>query len=320
MIRSIRLSLALLAVSLSLPLAADDALSLVPANAVTVGMVKVADLRTSPLAAPLFEHTDKISTDGEAEQFLTEAGLAPTKDVDVLVVATYPRTALGSEGDVLVIAEGRFDPARLTAALVARGAVKKNGYLLPPDEDDDDKHGAVAFPSSSMVIAGTEKAVIDALAALKSGGTGFVTRGSLGLDLSRIDPNATAWAIVDVARAGRLVNGGKIETGSGAPGEALQSALRSLSTVAFWAKDKGNALELNAIGLSTDNETLQLLEDTIRGAFAAMRLAVKDKAPEMVSVIRGFDVKRSDGSIRVNGSIPAESIRNLMAKKHAANH
>ena len=133
-------------------MAKDEALSLVPANAVTVGMVKVAELRTSPLASFLFQQTDKMSTDGEAEKFLTEAGLSVTKDIDVLVVATAPRTALGTEADALVIAEGRFNAERLTSALVARGAVKKDGYLVLPEEKNDGPNPAVAFPSASLVI------------------------------------------------------------------------------------------------------------------------------------------------------------------------
>jgi hypothetical protein len=316
----IRTAAAFLAVlALAIPaMAKDDALSLVPANAVTVGMVKLADMRTSPLSSLLFEHTDKMSTDGEAEKFLTEAGLSPTKDVDVLVVATSPRTALGSEADVLVIAEGRFNAERLTAALVARGAVKKNGYLILPEEAKDHE-GAVAFPAPSLVIAGSERAVAAALAARTSGGTGFRTRGTLGADLGRIDANATAWALVDVTRAARLTKGGTIDGGKGQAGAALQAALRSVSTMAVWAKDTGNALELGAFGLSSDAETLELLEDTIRGGLSALRLAVKDKAPEMVTVLRRFDVSRKNDSILVEGSIPAASLRDLMAKKRASN-
>jgi hypothetical protein len=50
-----------------------------------------------------------------------------------------------------------------------------------------------------------------------------------------------------------------------------------------------------------------------------MRLAVKDKAPEMVSVLRKFDVTRKDDSITIEGSIPANTLRELMAKKRASN-
>lgn len=318
MTRSLR-TLAVLSavVLLALPaLAADDALNLVPANAVTVGMVKLAEMRTSPLSSMLFQHTDKMSTDGEAEKFLLEAGLSPTKDVDVLVVATTPRSTLGSEADVLVIAEGRFQPEKLTNALVARGGVKKNGYVLfqSKEKENGDESGAIAFVSPSMAIAGNEHSVAAALAARASGGTGFRSRGALGLDLARVDTSATAWALVDVTRAARLTKGGSINTGHGQAGDALQSAIKTLSTVAVWATDTGDSLELGAVGLSGDAETLQLLEDTAKGALSALRLAIKDKAPEMVSVLRRFDVSRKSDSITIAGSIPAAQLRELMAK------
>ena len=317
MTRTLRSFVVLMVVAaLALPAAAkDDALSLVPANAVTVGMVKLADMRTSPLSGFLFLHTDKMSADGEAARFLAEAGLQPTKDVDTLVVATSPRTTLGSEADILVIAEGRFQPEKLTAAIVSRGAVKKGAYILLPEKEGEP--GAVAFLSPSMAIAGNERSVVAALEARATGGTGFRSRGALGMDLGRVDAKATAWALVDVTRAARLAKGGDINTGKGQQGEALQAAIKSLSTVAVWATDTGSALELGAIGLTNDTETLQLLEDTIKGALAAMRLAVKDKQPELVSVLRRFDINRKSDSITVEGSIPAETLKDMMSKAKA---
>lgn len=301
--------------------AKDDALSLVPANAVTVGLIKLNDLRSSPLSSMLLQHTDKMSSDGEAQKFLSDAGLSPLKDIDVLVVATSPQAALSSQADVVAIAEGRFNVERLTNALVAHGAVRKDGYLmLPNDNGGDHQNGAVAFPSASLAIAGNERAVVAALAARAAGGTGFRGRSGLGMELGRVDPNASAWALVDVTRAQRLANGGgHINTGKGQSGEALQAALKSITTVAVWATDTGDALQLGAIGLSTDTETLALLEDTVRGALSALRLAVKDKSPEMVSVLRRFDVTRKSDSIRIEGSVPASSLRDLMAKKSASN-
>lgn len=305
--------------ALAMPVfAKDDALSLVPSNAVTVGMVKLREMRSSPLSSMLFQQTDKMSTDGEAEKFLSDAGLSPLKDVDVLVVATAPRTNLGSDADVLVIAEGRFNVERLSAALATRGATKKGAYYVIDKEDHHDV-GAVAFPSASLALAGTERAVAAALEARANGGTSFRGANGLGMDLARIDRDATAWAIVDVARAARLTKGGTITTGKGQAGDALAAALRNVSTVAVWAKDTGSALELGALGLSGDTETLSLIEDTVRGALSAMRLAVKDKSPELVSVLRQFDITRKADSITIEGSIPASSLRDLMAKKRASN-
>ena len=317
MLRSLT-ALTLVAVCALPALAASDGLSLVPANAVTVGMVKIAELRTSPLSSFVFQHTDRMSTDGEAQKFLSEAGLSLTKDVDVLVVATSARTNLGSEADVLVVAEGRFDVARLTKALLARGAVQKAGYLIPPHEGDAGRTGAVAFPSTSLAIAGSEQAVVAALEAHANGGTGFATRGGLAMDLSRIDRSASAWALIDVTRAARLTKAGNVNPGESNAGDALKLALKSVSTMAVWAKDKGDALELGAFGVSPDEETLTLIEDTVRGGLSALRLAVKDKSPEMVPVLRRFDVSRSNDAVRIEGSIPASAIRDAIAKKRAS--
>ena len=306
--------------ALALPAAGQDqALSLVPANAVTVGMVHLADMRSSPLSSVLFHHVDRMSTDGDAERFLLEAGLQPLDDVDVLVVATSPRTSFGSEPDILVIAEGDFQPDRLASALLARGGVSKGSYIVfaEPTPEGDGEVGAVAFLSTSLAIAGNERAVVNALAARASGGTGFAVRGALAMDLSRVDPGATAWAIVDVPRAARLARVGTIETGDGQHTAVLRAGLKSVSTLVLWAKDTGTTLQLGASGFSSDTETLALLEDAVRGALAGLRMVVSEKSPEMVSVLRRFEVDRRSDSITIEGSIPADTLRDLMAKRLA---
>jgi hypothetical protein len=311
----------LLVAALAIPAFAKsgDALSLVPTNAVSVGVVKVGDLRTSPLSAILFQHTDHVSTNGEADKFLTDAGLDPKKDVDVLVVATSPKTNLGSEADVLVAAEGRFNVDRLTSALTTRGAIKKTAgnatYFTTPKDSGDDHKGAVAFVNSGLTLMGTEDAVVAALAALANGGTNFKA-SNLGMDAARIDAGATAWAIVDVTRAKRLTGTGP-NTRHG-KNEALNAAIKNVSTVGVWATDTGDALKLDAFGLTSDGETLELLEDTLRGVLAAARLAVQDKAPDMVSVLRRFSVSRTNDAIKISGSIPADALRKLTAKKQAS--
>jgi hypothetical protein len=298
--------------------AKNDALSLVPADAVTVGMVKLSELRTSPLSGFLFQHTDKITADGEGDRFLDDAGLDLTKDVDVLVVATSPKTRFGNEPEIVVIADGRFNVERLTKALLARGAVKKDSYFTFPESENNDRHqGAVAFPSASLAIVGSESAVVEALAARANGGTGWLGASALGQDASRIDPSANAWAVVDVTRSIRLSGKTRVPNRNDASGQALQAAIKSVSTVALWGTDTGDSLKLGAFGLTSDTDTLMLLEDTLRGALAAARLAVKDKQPDLVSVLRRFQVERTDNSVRITGTIPGESIRKLLATQHA---
>jgi len=312
-----KLMIAAAVLALAVPVfAKNDALSLVPNDAVTVGVVRLSELRSSPLGSTLFQETDKISTDGDAAEFLREVGLKPSQDIDTIVVATTPRTTLGSEVEVLVALEGRFDVAKITAAIAKHGAVKKSGYYLLPEEhkvDRDHQQGAVAFPDAHLALVGSESAVVRALASRTAGGTQFFGASALGRDAARIDPHATAWAVVDVQRAHRIVGGPRLSS-KDQHAQAINSALRHVSTVALWATDAGDSLKLGAFGLCSDPETLGLLEDTLRGALSAMRLAVQDKQPEMVPVLRRFSVARTNDSVTITGSVPAETFRNWSAK------
>ena len=298
--------------------AGGGAASLIPADAVSVGVVRVADLRSSPLSSTLFQHADRFGSNGEAEKFLSDAGLDLAKDIDVLVVATAPKTRLGSDAEVVVLADGRFGVDRLTSALVARGAVRKDSahgaYYTIPDSDDSGETGAVAFPSATLAIAGSQNAVTKALAAYAAGGGGFA-QSNLGHDMGRIETGASAWALVDVIRARRLTGG--TDRLQHDRHQALAAAVSNISTVGLWATDTGDALKLGAFGLTGDAETLELVEDTLRGALSALRLSVKDKAPDMVAVLRRFDVERSSDAVRVSGTIPADALRKLMAHKRA---
>ena len=83
------------------------------------------------------------------------------------------------------------------------------------------------------------------------------------------------------------------------------------------ARTSCDGLHLGATGSSTDTETLQLLEDAVRGALEALRIGASEKAPEMVAVLLRFDIQRTSDSMTVEGSISAAIIRDLMAKQMA---
>src|SRR5258706_7494647 len=307
------LAVAILALALApAAFAKNDAMSLIPNDSVSVGVVRLADMRSSPLSAALFAQRAPITNDGDSEKSLTESGLQPTKDVVVVVFATSPRTNLGSEADFLIAAGGRFNVDRLISALVARGAVKKSSahgayYTMPQKGTEGNHRGVVAFPDAHLALIGSEGAVIEALASRAAGGTSFATASGLGRDMARVDPHATAFVLVDVPRAQRITGAPKM--GSSTQGQAIGAALKNVSTVAIWATDSGDSLKLSALGLSTDAETLGLVEDTLRGALSAMRLAGHDKSPELVTLLRKFTVTRTGNSVSNSGSVPAETFK-----------
>jgi hypothetical protein len=312
----------LLSALVAFPLAAarpsDDALSLVPSDAASAGAVRLADLRTSPLFDRVFSETDRISCDADAARFLEETGLNPKQDVDLVVFAGAPGPDGG--GWALVAFEGRFDAAKLAAAAAARGAEKKTtahgDYFLLKDRKHDGsahRNGAVAFTGSRLIVAGDETSVAQALARRASGGSGFLAGEGLGQHLSRIDARASAWALVDVTRVpmkGRAAGGNGDD-----PATAVISAMKSVTLVALSATADGDALKLTATGVSDDAEMRANLEDAVRGVLAMWRLAIQEKQPNLVPVLRKFKVTSDGDSVTLAGTLPGSVIREMAERK-----
>ena len=309
--------------------ATDEALALVPADATSVGVIHVADLRTSPLAARVFSDTDKLTVDGDAAHFLAEARLNPKEDVDTVVAAGSPKGAGGSAGWGLVLFEGRFDAGALGAAIASRGAERKStpagDYFLLPDKGQHaarHEQGAIAFASNHLVIAGNEASVVAALAQRSVGGTAFRSGAGLGRHLGRIDFSASAWALVDVTRLpakdAAVRHAHAQAEGNGMDAAAtLVSSMKNVSLLALQATAKGDALKLSATGLASDEETAGLMEDALRGVLAAWRLAAQEKSPDTVAVLRKFTVSRDKSTVSISGTLPGATVRALAEKKHA---
>jgi len=299
----------------------EDPLALVPASAATVGVVHWNALRASPLSARLFADVDRISGDGEAARFLAETGLSPREDIDTVTIAMSPGTGEAGPESALVVFEGRFDLSRISAALASRGAVRQasasgNFYRLAERTSGGaEERGAVALVNRNLIVCGHESAVIAALARKENGGDGGVTSGQgIGRHLSRIDRDASAWALVDISRMPAPPR----ETGDGGePARALFGAMKSVSLLAVQAVVHGDSVELSATGLSSDAENRGLIADSLRGMLAMWRLAVAEKSPELVSVIRRFQIEDDAEGVSIRGTLPGSFLRSLSASHRA---
>ncbi|MDX1583030.1 MAG: hypothetical protein R3338_05445 [Thermoanaerobaculia bacterium] len=303
----------------SIPLFAgtNDLLSIVPTDAVSVGVVRIDQLKGGELGGMLFEETSDITTDGEAMMFLQEAGLNPMSDVDSLLFAMLPREGDPSEGEFLFLVDGRFDPVRLSSAVTRRGAVPAaaggTSYFTIEKKGEHDGHhagrvAAVSFPSSTLAIAGTEAAVVEALEILQAGGSDFLAASNIGRDLGAIDRDASAWAMMDVQRSARM---GRSMTRKLHEDHAQNfgKAMRYVSMMGVWGSERDGNMEFGGVALSSDEETRVLLEDVVRGITAAWRMTAREENPEWLRVIRSFEIGRDDAGVNITGSIPLALIR-----------
>ena len=58
-----------------------------------------------------------------------------------------------------------------------------------------------------------------------------------------------------------------------------------------------------------------LLEDSLRGVLAMWRLAVQEKSPELVSVIRRFRIDNDGDAVSIRGTLPASFLQSLSSKR-----
>ena len=302
----------------------DEALTLVPPDSASVALLRFNELRTSPLAGKLFSDADHITSDGDAARFLEEARLDPRVDVDTIVIVGFAPS--GSTSGAMAVLEGRFDPDRLSAAAESRGAVRTtvsggSYYLLPDKGSSRGGRTAAAFLSPHLVVAGSEGAVAQAVAARAGGGTTFLSGSGLGKQLSRIDRLASAWAIVDVTRYPGVQKGmerSEAKSRGTETATALIGAMKSVTLFAFQASVKGDGLDLAATGVARDSDTRQLLEDSLRGVIAMWRLAVQDKQPDLVPILRRFQVTSDGDAVTISGNLPGSVLKTLGDKKSAS--
>ena len=249
-------------------------------------------------------------TDGDAARFLRETGLTPREDIDTVVLAMSPRRR-SPRGDGLVLFEGRFDLARIGSALTARGAALQQSAgrrLLParrghgPTSDD----GAVALVNPDLDRRGQRgRGRRRRSARRESGGAGGLMSGPgprqaalasrpgrLGLGARR--PGALSERIRREGRRGtespRRRSSERDEVGV-APGAAGDRARRR----------RGRR---RPPACRATPRTASLLEDSLRGVLAMWRLAVQEKSPELVSVIRRFRIDTDDDGVSISGTLP----------------
>jgi hypothetical protein len=303
----------------------EDPLGLIPANAVTVGVVHWNQLRASPLAPRVLADVDRISGEGDAARFLADTGLTPREDIDTITIAMSPAAGEGSDSG-LVIFEGRFDLSRISSALTSRGALLQTSpsgtaagayYRLVAKDAKSDHPGAVALVNRGLIVCGNESAVVAALTRKESGGDGGVASGQgIGRQLSRIDRDAAAWALVDLSRIPASHRG---EGDAAEPSRALLGAMKSVSLLAVQAVVHGDSVDVSAIGLSSDAENRGLIADSLRGMLAMWRLAIQEKSPELVPVLRRFQIESDSEGVSIRGTLPGSFLRSLAdsASKHA---
>jgi hypothetical protein len=134
--------------------------------------------------------------------------------------------------------------------------------------------------------------------------------------MSRVPSGASAWAIVDATRA-PFAGPRRSREGDGDAADALVGAMKSVSLFVFHATSRGDSVDLSATGITADDETRGLLEDALKGVIAMWRLAIHEKAPDMVPILRKFEIETDREGVTIHGTLPGAFLREMAQKRQA---
>lgn len=293
----------------SLPAVDQNLLNLVMPDAKVVAGVNVLSAKNSPFGQSVLS---QFSSNQDFTMFTTQVGFDPTQDlIEVLTASNADTTNHGG----LAMATGTFNVSSITTAAVTHGTITEtyNGVNLL---EDPQKAGAVAFLTSSLVIAGdiaNVKAAIDR----HSGATALPA--SLVSQIKSLSASEDAWFVSIIPVASLLgPNSGVVAPGLGANtntqlniAKQIQSAnggVKFGASVSF----KGTATTDTAQNATNLAGMLQLV--------ANMLQLQASQNPQAAAIGKALTVTNSGTNVNVAITLPQDQFQKLMHPQAQVKH
>lgn len=273
--------------------AGPDELQYVPADSAVVAFANVRDVVNSSFR----ERFRKLEPDTpERDEFEQKTGVNIEQDIYTVVAAMMPK-ADGSwepEAGILVLARGRFDPARLEALALEHGG-KVEEYqgkrLLTHVNDSGEPDMAVGFIDVDLIALGSYTAIKRSIDA--SAGDNVFSNTELMRQINDLDAS-NAWAVGRfdaIAQAGHL------------PSE-LQAQIPAIQ----WFSAAGH-INGGVSGVfkaeARDEAAAQNLRDIVRGFLALAKMQAGSR-PEIKTVVDSLQLSGDGKSVALSFALPSE--------------
>lgn len=229
-------------------------------------------------------------------------GLDAARDVDELIVSG---TGVGSDGDMVALAIGRFDVGKIARALETAGKVsayRHEGSAVWAFAGDGPRGPATALTSlgRDALLLGSQRRVETALANRKRGLTPLRANEMIVRLAERVRPGSTFWIVGD----GSLLSSLPASlSASGAPAGASASlslpTLRSLTVTG----DLDPLVSLAITGEALDEPGARSLADLVRGLIALATIQAQQR-PELQQLASAVSVTTEADRVLVTARIP----------------
>jgi hypothetical protein len=239
---------------------APDLLSALPAGAPTLIYIDLAAVRTSPFYQHRRDKAPIAVPNQEYADFVHSTGFDYEKDLDRVVIAAWPAPSGKEQGQIVSIAEGRFDRAKIQDYAARKGKL-----------DHQQGHDVFLFPANDHKGMDSFTFLDDHRIALVAG-TSIAPLFAPSYNASAADPTRERAARLDGAAAFLISRVPPIpdKAAGGAQGAAtaqMLSLARSVQWITLAARPEGDNLRISLEGecdTSTDAQQIKSMLDVMR--------------------------------------------------------
>ncbi len=286
--------------------AMPELITLAPADAPILLYADVAALRAAPFFQRLLAAAPTPQLDPEYMEFVRETGFDYTRDLDRILAIGWTGS---SASDGIVVAEGRFDRARLSSYARRKGRVEShNGievYIEPLSGARAGTTAAFAFLDDHRIAFGDLSRLETLLTVRDSSGPSTAMRARVR--------RVAGSAVFVVAKADSLPQNA---SAGGLRSHQFDNLTRSLRWVSLGARSEGDRLDMAIEGECDTPENAQQLAGTLDGLRMMSQAALADPKthermdPQLVawfeSLLRVLNVSREDQRVRLTLQVTGE--------------
>jgi hypothetical protein len=312
-----------LPVSLSLALTAASAfasvdtglIALIPSKTTIVAGIDVDKCRSSDFGQFLLSRSQ--ASDPHFQQFMTQTGFDPRRDLDSVVMTTSSQPGV-SKGGFAILARGNFDQGKIQALAQSHGATLATYQGVTLSVNLDKHNGqtiAVAFPDTGVAVMGDLDSVHQVIQNLS-------TPSTLNVDLSnQIDTvgNANdAWFVSETGATGLAK---QIASDSAGPmanqAQALQKISAASGGVVF-----GPVVAVSLDATTRSSQDATSLADVVRfmASMVQMKRQEDPRAAILASSFDNMQLKANEDVLHISFSIPEKNLEQMAQVAPPAKH
>ena len=276
-------------------------LDLVPAGTKMISGVQAEKVKGSALGQFVFAHMQRDNEN--FQHFIQSTGFDPRRDVQELLFA--------SNGDpehaqMIVIARGYFDPARIKTAAVSAGGSVESVAGVDLLIGKGSKEGGIAFLDNTLAIAGNRDLLRRMVAGRKSPAS---LDSQLESGLRRVSGEGDAWFV-------SLIPGSQFQAaptmnvhGQEFSGAVIQSVLQSSGWIRF-----GETVKVNLQAVTRSDKDAQSLADVVRflSSMIQMQKEGQPQAAVLAQALSGMQLRTDGSTMEMSLSVPEKGLEQLI--------